>query len=72
MTEKVLPFRRKRRTIRELTAHQPKPPDWAPGASVDVAAITDAITRAVTIDAPPPDSPEPSTPGPEPSKDRKL
>lgn len=60
--EKVLPFRRRRKSIAELTAHRPKPPDWAPGVSIDAGKIAQAIRDAITIDAPPPDPAAPKKP----------
>jgi len=56
---KVLPFRPRRTSIRELTARRPPPPAWAPGVTVDVGKITQAIRDAITIDAPAaPDQPK--------------
>lgn len=57
---KLLPFRPRRKSIRELTAHRPLPPDWAPGVTVDVGKIAQAIRDAIRIDAPPPKDKPPS------------
>ena len=56
---RVLPFRRRRPTIRELTAHHPKPPAWAPGVTIDTQTIAEAIRRALHVDAPRGSTPAP-------------